>query len=500
MQDIAQSWLITSLDPSPIMVSLVQTANYLPFFLLSIPSGAVADLVDRRALLLLSQLWIFVAVVILGLLTMNHLMTAWLLIILLFVSSLGSAMNSPAWNALTPELVPKSELESAVALSGAGFNCARGVGAALGGVLVGTLGAGWVLLINAALMSLMWIAVLRWKREPVVNEVPERVFGAMKAGVRYVRHSRPLRHTLIRTGVFIMCASCLWALLPLVARSSLGLDSTQFGLLVAMFGVGTLCGAWALPQYRKKLSLDSLAASGSIFFSIGMILVAAFNNFYTACGALFLAGIGYIFGCNAINSAMLMASPSWVRARSVAVYLLVFQGCIAFGSLAWGFVAQKSSLQLAMFSASSCLLLSVILGFKYKLTGVEKLDMRSSGPYPRVETTVIPHPDHGPVLITIEYKIDPANIAEFFDAVSLLEKHRRRNGAFQWHLFIDLETPGNYIESYFVDTWAEHLRLRDRATVDDISAEKRVIDCHIGTEAPRIKHMVTERRRTKPKE
>lgn len=499
MQDIAQSWLITSLAPSPVMVSLVQTATYLPFFLLAIPAGAVADVVDRRILLLTSMLWICMAVVALGLLTISGSMTAWLLIVLIFVSGLGSAMNSPAWNSLTPELVPKSELESAVALGGAGFNCARGIGAALGGLLVAKLGAGWVLLINAMLMSLMWTAIFRWKREPVVNEVPERVLGAMRAGIRYVRHSKPLRHVLTRTGIFVFSASCLWALLPLLARKIMNLDSTQYGLIISMFGIGTLCGATILPHLRKSVSLDVLAATGTALFAVGMASVAVFSFYHVALGAMLLSGAGWIFACNAINSAMLMASPSWVRARSVAMYLLVFQGCLAFGSLCWGFVAQKFDMPHAMLGASLGLVASLAIGIKYKLTAVEKLDMRMSGPWPKVETTVTPHPDHGPVLITIEYHVDQESINEFFDAIGALEKQRRRNGAFQWHLFIDLSTPGVYVESYFVETWAEHLRLRDRATLDDITAEKRVYACHTGDCEPKVKHMVTERRRKKAK-
>jgi MFS family permease len=500
MQDIAQAWLITTLAPSPIMVSLVQTATYLPFFLLAIPAGAIADIVDRRILLLTTMLWIFFAVVALGLLTLTNSMTAWLLIVLIFVSGFGSAMNSPAWNSLTPELVPKTELESAIALGGAGFNCARGIGAALGGLLVATLGAGWVLLINAMLMSLMWTAIFRWKREPVVNEVPERVFGAMRAGIRYVRHSKPLRHMLIRTGAFVFCASCLWALLPLLARTVMNFDSTRYGLIIGTFGLGTLFGAGILPRFRKSVSLDVLAATGTFLFALGMACMAVFTNFFTAGAAMFAAGVGWIFACNSINSAMLMASPYWVRARSVAMYLLVFQGCLAFGSLFWGVMAQKLSMHDALLAASAALLVSLTLGFRFKLTAAETLDMRLSGPWPKVETNVTPHPDHGPVLITVEYKIEPAKVQEFFDAVGALEKHRRRNGAFQWHLFIDLSAPGVYVESYFVDTWAEHLRQRERATLDDITAEEKVYACHVGDDEPKLKHMLSERRRTKPKE
>lgn len=406
-------------------------------------------------------------------------------------------MQSPAWNSLAPELVPSNELESAIALSGAGFNCARGAGAALGGLLVAQLGPGWVFLLNALLMIAMWTAIFRWQRAKTKIEMPERVIGAMKAGLRYVRHSKPLRNVLARTTVFVFCASALWALLPLLARTEFKLNSTQYGIMLSIFGIGTLLGASILPRFRRSVSLDRLAATGTALFAAGMFCVALFHIFALACLAMFSAGMGWIFVCGAINSSMLMASPAWVRARSVAIYLLVFQGCLAFGSLMWGFVATQVSMSTALIYAGFGLLVSLALSFRYKLTGVETLDMRASGPWPRVETEITPHPDHGPVLVTREYIIDSKKVEEFVEAMAALEKHRRRNGASHWHLFIDLTRPGVYTESYFVDTWAEHLRQRDRATQDDISAEQRVCAYHIGENEPQVKHMLSERRRSK---
>jgi len=497
MQDIAGAWLMTSLSPTPVMVSLMQTATYLPFFLLSLPAGALADILDRRLIVLFSQIWMFFAVLGLAALTLCGAMTAWMLILLIFILNLGGAMQAPAWNSMTPELVPESQLEPAIAIQSAGFNCARGLGAAFGGLITRQFGPGLVFLIDAAMMTVLGTAVFRWKREKTVNETPtERVLGAMKAGIRYVQHSRPLRAVLVRTALFVFCASAVWGLLPLLARTVIHLDSSQYGLTLTAFGGGTLFGAAILPRIRRVVSLDVLLNLGCALFAAGMFALAMSSNFALACVSMFWTGIGWMFSCNATYSAILMASPLWVRARGVAIYLLVFQGCIAVGSPTWGAVADRLSMPYALMIAAGILGLGCLANLRYRLIIVEQLDMRNSGPWPKVETSVTPHPDQGPVLVTIEYKIDPAKSADFAQSMGVLEKQRRRNGAFQWHLFINLSAPGTYTESFFVETWSEYLRQRDRATVDDIAAENMVCHYHIDSEIPKITRFISERRRS----
>jgi len=497
MQDLAGSWLMTSLAPSPIMVSLMQTATYLPYFLLSLPAGALADVVDRRVQVLTSGVWLFVAVIGLGLLTIFGLMTPWLLLSMIVIAGIGNSFQSPAWNSLPPELVPHKELDSAVALGGVGFNCARGIGAALGGLLVASFGPGWVFILNALSMVAMLFAVYKWKRAPAPpDEAPSERWGsAVKAGVRYVRHSRALRVVLVRTGIFVICSSCIWALLPLLARQSYSMNSTQYGIALSVFGLGTLIGAAIMPRLRQVVNLDWLCVFGTITYAASMLVLAAMHEFLWACAALFSAGMGWLIVSSAVNTSLLKAAPAWVRARAVAVYLLVFQGCLAFGSLLWGCIANAVGMPTALVYGAAGLLTGLFAMLRYSLEAVENLDMRTSRQWPAPRVMVEPHPDHGPVQITIEYQIEPDKIEIFVQAISALEVQRRRNGAFQWHLFLDLTRPGTYVESFLVETWAEHLRLRNRITNDDLSAEEKVYSLHCGEDPPKMTHLLAERRR-----
>jgi predicted MFS family arabinose efflux permease len=477
----------------------MQTATYLPYFLLALPAGALADVVDRRVQVLATGVFIFFAVLALGLLTVSGFMTAWLLLFMIFVVAVGQTLQSPAWNSLPPELVPRRELDSAIALGGAGFNCARGVGAALGGYLVFKLGAGWVFVLNAFCLTAMLIAVYRWKREPVPVEAPaERLGSAVKAGVRYVRHSLSMRAVLARTAIFVICGSCVWAILPLLARKIYSMSSTEYGIALSIFGAGTLAGAAIMPRLRQSLNLDWLCALGTLMYACAMVALASNTAYAAGCAALFTAGVGWLLVSAAVNSSILKAAPAWVRARAVAVYLLVFNGSLAFGSLVWGCIAQHTGMQSALVYGAGGLVVGLLFMLRYSLEAVEKLDMRTSGPRPAPAVLVEPHPDRGPVQVTVEYIVADDRAEQFLTAISRLETQRRRNGAFQWHLFVDLTRPGVYVESFLVETWGEHLRLRNRNTVDDLAVEQHVHTFHSGAEPPKISHLLAERRRAAP--
>jgi predicted MFS family arabinose efflux permease len=495
-QDVAQAWLMTSLAPSPLMVALLQTATCLPFFLLALPAGALADVVDRRLLILGSQLWMFFAVIGLGLLTIYGATTSWLLLAMVLINSLGLATNAPAWNTLAPELVPRSQLESAIALTTAGLNVARGLGAALGGILVYQCGPGWVFLLNALSMVYFLIAVYRWQQEKLKTTAPsERLLGAMKAGVRYALHSVPLKAVLVRTAIFVASSSAIWALLPLMARQIYHLSAIEYGLLLSLFGFGTLVGAALVPRLRQNISQDQLALLGTFLCAICMAALSAANAFLLASAAMFTGGLGWITACAALNSSVLGATPTWVRARMIAIYLMIFQGCIAGGSLVWGVVANAVGMPSTLQLGAAGLVVGLIAMSKYSLNAAENVDVRSSSHWPEAPLALTPHPEHGPVLITIEYTIDPENEADFAAAISRLETLRRRDGAFRWDLFCDLSQPGRYMETFFVDTWGEFLRQKERATIDDRRIEEKVVSYHTGSQTPKISHLIAEKRR-----
>jgi MFS family permease len=495
-QDIAVAWLMTSLAPEPMMVALLQTAIYLPFVVLSLPAGALADIFNRRTVLICAQIWMFFGVIILGLLTVSGAMTAWMLLVLLFLTGLGSAMYSPAWNALAPELVPREELESAIALGSASFNFCRGIGSAFGGFVVGTAGPGTAILINAATMIASLLTLIWWKPAPAESYQPaERVVGAMKAGMRYVRHSAALRAVIIKTIVVVACASAVWSFLPLMAKQQYGLDATQYGLVLSLFGIGNLLGAMLLPFVRKHLTMDLLYMVSALIFAAAMCALPFIHGFILACVTMFFAGLVWIMVTAALNAGVLTSVPAWVRARAIAVFLLTFQGCLAGGSLFWGTFASYTSMPMALLTASALLVIGTICSAPFKVISSETNDLRSARSTPEPNIIKDPHPDHGPVLVTVEYMIDPERMPDFRKTMAALEVLRRRNGAYQWYLFGDLAKAGRYVETFFVENWGEYRRHMQRGTVDDNNAEKLANEFHLGEGPPPISHMLAERRK-----
>lgn len=499
MQDVAGAWLMTSLAPSPVMVALLQTAMNLPFFLLALPAGALSDLLDRRVILFASQIWIMLAVLALGLLTMSGAMTPWLLLTLIVLVGTGCAVNSPAFNSLAPDLVTTGEIEAAIAIIGAGFNLMRGLGGVIGGVLVGKFGAGVVFLLNALSMVCVLFVLLKLKK-PVVERTspPENVIGAMKAGMRYLAHSHPLHAVLLRTTAFAAFTSCMWALLPLLAREKLHMNAAEYGIALSIFGVGTVGGAIVLPALRRTLSQDGMCMIGTLLVGSCMAMLAVAPSFAIACVALLGGGIGWITGCAALNASVLSASPAWVRARVLAVYLLVFQGCFAFGSLAWGFVAKYSSMPFALQAAAGALVGSLVLALVYPLKVTEKCDFSTSSTQVPPDLPLKPHPEHGPVVISVEYLIESERLEEFNQAIAELEVKRRRDGAFRWNLFSDLARPGIYVEMFYLESWGEYLRQRERSTIADERIEERAASLHAGSSPPKVSHYISEKRRSRP--
>src|SRR6266404_3537767 len=384
MHDASAAWLMTSLAPSPLMVSLMQTATTLPFFLLALPAGALADIVDRRQLLIATQVWMLVAATALGVVTVLGLVGPWILLAITFLIGLGNALNSPAWQAITFELVPRHELAGAVALSGVSINVARAVGPALGGVLVAAMGAGWVFLLNAASFLGVVAVLVRWRREAATASrlPPEDVPGAMRAGVRYIRHAAPFRSVLIRTASFVVPAAALWALLPLYARHTLGLSATGYGLLLGCLGSGAIIGALVLPRLRDRLTSDHLVATATVGFAAASASVAAARVPVVAGAALFVGGVAWITAMSTLNVAAQNAVPAWVRSRALAVGMLAVQGGLAVGSLLWGVVAEHASIPVALVAGAATLV-----------------------------------GDEGPVLVTLEYQIDPADEDAFLRTV-----------------------------------------------------------------------------------
>ena len=421
IQNVAAAWLMTSFAPNPVMVGLVQTLSGLPVFLLIIPAGALADLVDRRRLLLFAQGWMFAAVALLGWLTVEGAMTSWVLLFLTFVVGIGAALNGPAWQASLPEQVPRDELTASIALNGIQFNLARAIGPALGGVLVAAIGAGSAFLINAASFLVVLVVLYRWRREPTKSTLPaERLVGAIKAGIRYTRYSRPLSAVLVRAGAFVVGASAVPALLPLYARNELGAGATGYGVLLGFFGAGGVIGGLLMPQVRRHLSRDQTLSGSAIIYAAATAVLAAVNVAWVAYAAMCLAGLAWVLGMTSLNVTAQVVVPQWVKARALASYQLVVQGSIAIGGVLWGGAASHSSIPLALYFASGLLVVGLVVGLRYRLSESEIFVSEPERLMPAPELTGEIEPDAGPVMVSVEYEIDPARAKDFEHAMNAL--------------------------------------------------------------------------------
>jgi MFS family permease/quinol monooxygenase YgiN len=491
MHDLGAAWLMTSLSPSPFLVALLQAASSLPFFLLALPAGAIADVVDRRRMLLITQSWMLAMAALLGILTVMGITNTWILLTLTFSLSLGSSMNMPVWQAITPELVTREELPAAVTLSGIVINLSRLIGPALAGIIIAVAGTGMVFLLNATSFVAVLVVLYRWPRSPQQSALPaERVLGAIQAGIRYARHAPALQTVFIRTAGYVLFASALFALLPLLGRRELGLDALGYSVILATWGIGGLAGVILLPKLRQRVSIDHLVSGASVVYAAMMLVLAFSRNFFLVCGGMVVIGVASLCVMVSLNVSAQTAVPAWIRARALAIQLLLLQGCMTLGSLLWGTLAQHTSIAIALASAAVGLLIAVPLTAHRRLRCAEKLDLTASLHWQQPNHAFEPCPNDGPVLITLEYRIDPDNAEDFTQAMQVLSRIRRRDGAIQWGLFQDLSDPGRFVETAVVESWAEHVRQFARVTVADRAVEEQVRAFHIGELPPQVSQMI----------
>ncbi len=490
MQNTSAAWLMTSLTTTPALVALMQTAASLPFLLLALPAGALSDIVDRRRVLIATQIWMFVAASALGGLAMYGALDAWALLGLTFALGLGAAVMAPAWQAFVPELVTRDELPAAVALGGVSFNLARAIGPALGGLLVAAQGPGAVFLLNAVTFLLVAAVLLPARsvaRPPSV--APERVIGAIVAGLRYARHSTPLRAVLVHCLAFTFTGSALWALLPVVARRDLALEAVGYGLLLGCLGGGAIVGAWLLPRLRGRASTDGLVFGAALIVASATALLGAMHEVRAVAVAMVFGGIAWMVGMSTINIAAQHVAPGWVRARALAANLLVMQGGLAIGSLVAGALADRIGSARALASFAVAMVVGAVLTWRARLHGFDTLDLSPGALRPAPELWPGADAEGTPVLVTIEYDVEPANAVAFAAAAAELEAIRRRDGAIEWGLYRDLEREDRFLEVFLVASWLEHLRQHERITVTDRRVQERVSAFSKGAR-PQISHLL----------
>jgi MFS family permease len=368
MQTVGASWLMTTLSVSPLMVALVQTASSLPNFLVSLPAGAIADMVDRRRMLLVTQTWMLLAAALLGFLSMAGWVGPWWLLALTFALGLGAAANGPAWQAMIPDLVPHEDLPSAVALNSVQFNIARAIGPALAGLLLAATSSGVVFLVNA--VSFLGVIIVLWRQTAIPRKHPKsesRIWAALREGLRYVKESHALRSVLIRQGTFVVMASGLWSLLPVVASRELHGSALAYGILLGCLGAGAVAGAAVLAPLRASYSADWVAVTGTLLFAAATAGLAVERQFIPLAIAMFAGGIAWMTTMSTFNVFTQTSSPGWVKARALAVYLLMFQASLAIGSTIWGAVADRLSVRGSLLLSAGALVAGLAMTFRFPL-------------------------------------------------------------------------------------------------------------------------------------
>jgi MFS family permease len=491
MYSAACGWLMTSLNPDPFLVALVQAASTLPICLFALPAGALADIFDKRKFLIVVEILATVVSAIYAVMVGLGLATPVNLLVSTFVIGAAGALTIPAWQAIVPQLVPRRDLSPAIAANSVGVNISRALGPALGGAIITAYGIVAPFWINAA-SNLAIVASLLWWR-PAARAgtlLPAERFGhAIWAGLRYAHNNPHLRATLIRAAGFFLFASAYWALLPLVARQQIAGGPGLYGMLLGVIGVGAVGGAFFLPWLKARLGPDRLMALGALGQAAAMVLYGLARDPATALLASAIAGASWIAALATLTVSVQVALPDWVRGRGLAIYATVFFGCLALGSAVWGEIAAVVDLPMAHFLAAAGAVAAIVLTWPWKLQTGAGIDLTPSMHWPAPVTAVDIERDRGPVLVTVEYRVRPADQDAFLKAVAKLEHGRRRDGAYAWGIFEDAAEPGRFVETFLVESWMEHLRQHERVTNADRVVQEAVQRFHCEGE-PKVTHFI----------
>lgn len=479
MQTVGAQWMLVGDPRADVLVPLVQTATTLPVMLLALPSGVLADLVDRRRLLLATQGAMAAGVALLATLTGFGLTTPAVLLIVLFVIGCGQALTAPAWQAIQPDLVPPQQIPAAAALGSMSMNGARAIGPAIAGALVSLAGPTLVFALNAVSFIGIVAVLLWWRRPPVQHDYPqERAMAALSAGGRFIRSSPIVRRILLRTALFIAPASALWGLLPVIAADQLRLSSSGYGLLLGALGVGALLGALVLSRLRSRFGANILLTLGAVGFAAATAVLALVPVFGLVLAALVVGGASWLLSLSTLNASMQLSLPAWVRARGLSVYQLIFMGGQALGSVVWGVLAGATTSVDSLLVSVGLLLACGLSSLWWPLhANTGNLDLTPSSHWPEPSLVFEPEPLDGPVLVLTSYRVLPENEDRFIAAMGVLGRSRQRTGAAQWRLFRSVEEERTFVETFIVRSWGEHMHQHyTRLTNQDQAVEARVED------------------------
>jgi MFS family permease len=479
IQSVGASWMMTSLGGSPQMIALVQASTSLPIMLLSLWAGAVADNLDRRKVMLAAQAFMLLVSVVLAIGAWAGLLTPWALLGFTFLIGCGTAFNGPAWQASVGDMVPRSALPSAVALNSMGFNIARSAGPAIGGVIVAVAGAAAAFLTNAISYVGLIVVLARWQPDRPPRLLPrERLGVAMVAGLRYVAMSPQIVVVLFRAMLFGLAASAVPALMPLVARDVIAGGPLTYGILLGGFGIGAVGGALISGKLRQRVSTEAIIRLATLAMTLGAAGTAASRLLPLTIFALMLAGAGWVLALATFNVSVQMASPRWVVARALAVYQMTAFGGLAVGSWIFGIIADHHGPVDALYIAAALQFVGALAGLFWPFPSISDANLDPQDLWREPDTAVPVEPRSGPIVITIEHRVLPANIVAFLAAMGERRRIRRRDGARGWRLLRDLGEPDLWIERYHVPTWLDYVRHNQRRTRADAANSEMIHGLH----------------------
>jgi len=495
MQTMAAAWLMVEITGSSFLAALVQTAVFLPMFLLALPAGVLGDITDRRRLIIGSLITQAVTVALLAVLLMAGLAGPATLLFFTFVAGCCTAMLSPAWNSAIAETVPREELPQAITAVGIAYNGARALGPALAGFVFASAGGAWVFAIAVASTLIMMLAIRRWPPQPhPPSRLPaERLWGGTLSGLRYARHSHTILAQLVRTVAYSGAGSALWALLPVIGQKQLGLGAEGFGLLMACLGTGAVAAGLVIGHLRARAGLEVLVAAGCVTFAIVM-LIAGFSSWpWLVYAALVFGGAAWMSVLSTFNTATQTSTPLWVRSRATAMHILCALGSFAIGSALWGAIAGVAGLPVALGAAAACMLAGLLLARPFPLRMGADDEVTHARPWEEFFVAHEPDPEAGPVAVELGYRIRADDAAGFLEAISHLRAPRRRDGATFWRIYRDLADPSRYVERFIVTSWADYLHQRARATLADQELEAQVRAFVVPGVAVTMQHYIAER-------
>ncbi len=474
LQNTGAGWLMTSLAPEALIVAAVQAATIMPVFLLALPGGALADIVDRRIFLLGTQIWTITAASLLAILTLSGHMTAGWLLALTFAIGIGSAMTNPAWNAIVPELVPREDMVQAIALNGIGYNLTRAIGPAIAGFLI--LLGGSSLAFSMYAMSILAVisALFVWRRERRFTGLPREHFvSAMRAGMRFVRNTPAIRAAMVRTASYSIPASAPWALLPLFVRRDLDLGPGMYGVILGMMGIGGVTSGMLLPMVRGKLSRGTTVIGCTLLSCAGIAIVGVSGHWTVASFGMLLFGLGWTAAFATIQASAQLVCPPWVRARALSIYQLAQNGALTIGSFGWGWLGGQIGIPHTFLTASVVGLVLMLIVRSFSIEAIVRAPAAAAplaAPLPEApaaEFVPLLRSSRGRIMEMAYYRVEPLQRIDFLKLMNELHHVRGRTGALFWQVYEDVAHPEGWVEVWSMESWTEHLREGTRLSEDD---------------------------------